>query len=89
VRIEKGKMGGKLTIDYFSSEDLQALLEKLHGMSENKSAGNSGVQTSTTGDTNESGTGAGVDVSPVDDRTKQEIDKDNNEELYSLKNFSV
>jgi hypothetical protein len=29
VRIEKGKTGGKVTIDFFSPEDLRSLLEKL------------------------------------------------------------
>lgn len=90
VRIEKGKMGGKLTIDYFSQEDLQALLEKLHGMSEGKVASSGSVVTSGVVDTKEAGASISTNTdAPVDDRTKQEIDKDNNEELYSLKNFSV
>jgi len=32
VRIEKGKEGGKVTIDFFSPDDLRVLLEKLNGV---------------------------------------------------------
>ncbi len=83
VRIEKGKSGGKVTIDFFGPEDLQALLEKLvKGQKQNEaqikvSEGQSGDTQST------------VEDRPIDDRSPNEIVESDNEELYSLKNFSV
>ena len=82
VRIEKGKTGGKVTIDFFSPEDLRALLEKLEGQ---RAAMTKVVSDSNpTPEVNNSEA-----VTPVDDRSQQDIEKDNNEELYSLKNFAV
>lgn len=90
VRIEKGKTGGKVTIDFFSPEDLRSLLEKLV-------KGESAKPVNVGGDM---GAGAGGEVGntgaqeslpeekPIDDRSKEEIEE-NTEELYSLKNFSV
>lgn len=70
VRIEKSKEGGKVTIDFFSPEDLQALLNKM-GVKHKASHSH-------------------TDTGPaVDDRSPQEIQKENNEDLYSLKNFSI
>jgi len=88
VRIEKGKTGGKVTIDYFSREDLQSLLEKLlHGDGANKDENK--VSGETSGSVGSASVGIAENSAPVDDRTQQEIDKEDNEELYSLKNFSV
>lgn len=93
VRIEKGKTGGKVTIDYFSSEDLQGLLEKLlhgdNGAKKVETKNNAEVASNVSNNSTDEKSEAGENSAPVDDRTKQEIEKDDNEELYSLKNFSV
>ncbi len=81
VRIEKGKEGGKVTIDFFSPDDLRALLEKLNGNLDAKSAQDS-----------KDGTGNTISPEsiPVDDRAPADAEKDmESENLYSLKNFSV
>jgi hypothetical protein len=80
VRIEKGKTGGKVTIDFFSPEDLRALLNKLEGQIN--------IQDTKTSEGSKSGNDNETSA-PVDDRSPQEIEEGNNEELYSLKNFSV
>lgn len=76
VTIEEKQKGGKITIDFFSPEDLRAIMniikaEKIPAVSD------AIIVTETTN-------------SPVDDRT--ELDKkqdDNSEDLYSIQNFSI
>ncbi|MDE2041065.1 MAG: ParB/RepB/Spo0J family partition protein [Patescibacteria group bacterium] len=80
VRIEKGKDGGTVKIDFFSPEDLRMLLEKLNSQVSNSPAIVVPAKSE-----------APQAESPalVDDRAPAEIEKENNEELYSLKNFSL
>jgi ParB family chromosome partitioning protein len=97
VRIEKGKEGGKVTIDFFSPDDLRALLERL-------GKGNTNIRMEhpvgePSGDPAESPTGSNATNSEsinapaaavaVDDRPTEEVKKDENEDIYSLKNFSI
>ena len=73
VRIEKSKDGGKVTIDFFSPDDLRALLERMNGT---QATATNVVNTAT--------------AAPVDDRAPEDAKADQeNEDLYSLKNFSV
>jgi ParB family chromosome partitioning protein len=74
VRIEKGKEGGKVTIDFFSPDDLRALLNKLNGIEKSISAATNTVDQG---------------AAPVDDRPMQEIKEEENEDLYDLKSFSL
>ncbi len=81
VRIEKGKEGGKVTIDFFNPDDLRALLERLNNTNKNNPNA-----------TNMANVNATNDVAPtiaVDDRSIQEVKKEENEDIYSLKNFSI
>lgn len=84
VRIEKNKEGGTVTIDFFSPDDLRNLLEKLNKKEQAK------MQTGQAGVTKE---GVTDTTSPegqiMDDRTPNEIAKEDNEEIYSLKDFSI
>ncbi len=86
VRIEKGKEGGKVTIDFFSPDDLRGLLEKLTGQGEGYR-----VQDVVNTKTPESVPSSTLNPTPsaVDDRPAAEIKKDENEDIYSLKNFSI
>ncbi len=72
VRIEKGKEGGKVTIDFFNPDDLRALLEKITNHGQTKPAAVSQEP-----------------VNAIDDRSAVEVKKEENEDLYSLKNFSI
>ncbi len=76
VRIEKGKEGGKVTIDFFSPDDLRAMLEKMSGKEVERAKKETAVK-------QDAGAAA------VDDRPATEIKKDENEDIYSLKNFSI
>jgi ParB family chromosome partitioning protein len=80
VRIEKGKEGGKVTIDFFNPEDLRALLERLE-------KGNTNLRMHSNVTNSESANVAAAVA--VDDRPTEEVKKDENEDIYSLKNFSI
>ncbi len=88
VRIEKNKEGGTVTIDFFSPDDLRVLLEKMSkGVTttssssvpiDNKETANEQVLVE-----------ENLNSEAVDDRSAEEINKEENEEIYSLKNFSL
>jgi ParB family chromosome partitioning protein len=80
VRIERDSdgAGGTMKIDFFNPRDLRALLEKVV----NSPGVNSGISAPL-------GREQSPDKSPIDDRAPEEIKEDENEDLYSLKNFSI
>ncbi len=93
VSIEKKDNGGKLTIDFFSADDLHTILDLIKSnqkynpdvMLDNhvsKKSGEAKVENTET---------SLPDVSPefVDDRTPEQKQKEDNEELYSVTNFSL
>lgn len=80
VRIEKTKEGGTVTIDFFSPDDLRVLLEKMNNT-------NLRMHANDTNSTNVES--PAIDVTPVDDRAPADTAKEENEEIYSLKNFSL
>ena len=84
VRIEKNKEGGTVTIDFFSPDDLRALLEKMN-TGKIQDVGSKNQETITT----QIQSTAPIDAVPMDDRSPVEIHKEENEEIYSLKNFSL
>ena len=99
VRIEQKESGGRLTIDFFSADDLRAILERV---SAHQAASAAPVFASTSDVTSLSGelsgsfsgessvADASISSAPVDDRSKDEIEKqENSEDLYSVKNFSL
>lgn len=90
VQIERREVGGKIMIDFFSNEDLKALLDM--------------IGSDTVRDPNESlkrheaslgessplvQENAPEDTKLVDDRAPEEVKKDEDEEIYSVKNFSI
>ncbi len=83
VSIEKRENGGRITIDYFTADDIRNFLEKL---STNGIVGNDNSAQKITESTP-------IDISndtPIDDRAPDEIvQEENTEELYSVKNFGV
>ncbi|MSR71495.1 MAG: ParB/RepB/Spo0J family partition protein [Candidatus Taylorbacteria bacterium] len=78
VRVEKKEIGGKVTIDFFSNDDLRAILALIDS---NKVKTPAEVSDKFI-----------TDNKPVDDRPKEEITKEENEtseDIYSIKNFVV
>jgi hypothetical protein len=86
VRIEKHKEGGTVTIDFFNPDDLQALLEKINTQQQVVST----PQMATSNDSNEATVAETVTATiAVDDRPAQQKQQEENEDIYSLKNFSL
>ena len=85
VRIEKHKEGGTVTIDFFNPDDLRALLEKLNNQNKGQIS-TTAAGTITTASTEVTGD---VPTIAIDDRSVQEKQQEENEEIYSLKNFSL
>jgi len=81
VRIEKSKEGGTVKIDFFSPDDLRTLLEKLN------SSANPNRRIDPNATNHESTNDGGA--APMDDRAPADVAKEENEEIYSLKNFSL
>jgi ParB family chromosome partitioning protein len=95
VRIEKGKEGGTVTIDFFSPDDLRVLLEKLNNSAVTSTKfqvprlreAMAGEESSKQAPNQ---TPIVIDQQPaIDDRSPVEAEKDDNQEIYSLKNFSI
>jgi ParB family chromosome partitioning protein len=103
VHIDKKELGGQIKIDFFSTEDLRAILDlinksaiekKPEEMLENyitQSVDNSpdvGRLEAVVGIL-EGGPTTGTEEEPLDDRTKEEIKKEDDTDLYNISNFSV
>lgn len=103
VYIEKKEIGGKILIDFFSNEDLRAIFDliesnkqrKTSEMLENNLAKTSKIQEGQTVSATASSVGDKSPESelaatpPIDDRPKKEKESQENEDLYSVKNFTV
>jgi ParB family chromosome partitioning protein len=92
VRIEQKQQGGKIMIDFFSADDLRALLDRLnsvHGKSDGALAAEVGALTAAT-PLEAAPIASEISDAPLDDRAPEEkkVD-DNTEELYSVKNFNI
>jgi ParB family chromosome partitioning protein len=91
VHIEKSEKGGKITIDFFSNDDVRAILDLLSSKDKrkvddllNKHIASIGGNTTDTPKITEE------ETLVIDDKTLEEKKKDEeNEELYSVKNFSL
>ena len=82
VYIEKKENGGRIMIDFFNESDIQALLERFAG-------GAIAIPASVSSQQITDATPLEVSV-PVDDRAPADVaEEDNNEDLYSMKNFGV
>lgn len=80
VQIERKQVGGKISINFFSNEDLQTILDLLN-RSKNTVAPNLLERHEKVVEQKEA-------LGPIDDRTIEEIAKQESE-LYSVSNFSV
>ncbi|OHA16591.1 MAG: hypothetical protein A3C79_01525 [Candidatus Taylorbacteria bacterium RIFCSPHIGHO2_02_FULL_45_28] len=104
VRIEKTKDGGTVTIDFFSPDDLRTLLEKLSkqksetpspirfaaASARREQIPNSKSEVPDSGEVNSQPNISDTNSTPpVDDRAPVDVQKEENEDLYLLKNFSL
>jgi ParB family chromosome partitioning protein len=84
VKIEKKENGGKLTIEFFSNDDLEDILSMLKNGSPGVEGTASAESSSVPKEENDK---------PIDDRTPEEIKKAEDtpidDDLYSIKNFSI
>ncbi len=92
VHIERKDTGGQIRIDYFSTDDLRAILEQIQkgdieknvtDMLENHIAENMPIA----GEENISDTPS-QENKPIDDRSKEEV-KEDDSKLYDITNFSL
>ncbi len=87
VRIERKEVGGKITIEFFSDDDLRTIVDI---MNTRKQGGGANPNEAPAAPPQGGGATALSTEPPIDDRTKEEIKAEENEEdLYSLKNFSI
>ncbi len=96
VSITKTENGGRIMIDFFNSDDMRAIFEKI--TRENKaviSIAPTVLAVSTSAISAEISHATPLEVideKPIDDRSKEEVVKEENEdnqEMYSIKNFGV
>lgn len=83
VSIDKNENGGRITINFFSTADVRNILEKMSQHDMAVVVGASGAAAIT------NATPLSIEEKPVDDRPMNEVIKDENEEIYSIKNFGV
>lgn len=97
VQIERKETGGKVMIDFFSNEDLRSLIALIESSNADIQATNPNEKLNNYLEKNEAHNQAEqlqeiVNTTPleaVDDRTEEEKKKEENEELYSVKNFTI
>ena len=90
VHIDRKELGGQIKIDFFSTEDLRTILDLIQkGEVEKKPADlleNYIAQNDAT--ISEPANAEGGEETPIDDRNKEEAQKDD-ADLYNISNFSV
>jgi len=86
VHIEKGQNGGKITIDFFSNDDLRGILDLMESQKVKRADEMLNKHIANTGDIIEKM----IEETPIDDRSalEKKVDEES-EELYSVKNFSL
>jgi len=90
VHIEKGEKGGKITIDFFSNDDVRAILDLVETQKKRKIDELLNKHIAEVGDITKLPKLDEIEKGVIDDRTIEEKKQDEeNEELYSVKNFSL
>lgn len=86
VSIEKRENGGRITIDYFTSDDIRNLLERISNQNISPEVDSEKIKQ----DINKA---TAIEVTekatPIDDRSREEVIQEENEDLYSIKNFGI
>ena len=90
VHIEKGEKGGKITIDFFSNDDVRAILDLLASKDKRKVDELLDKHIETLGEVDKLPKITEDEASLLDDRSPIEKKEDEeSEDLYSVKNFSL
>ncbi len=90
VHIEKKEVGGKITIEFFSNEDLQTIVDFMNAKQNVGLSLPQNIKIAQDGQGGDVVSPEGEVALPIDDRTKEEVEQnENDEDLYSLKNFSL
>lgn len=92
VHIEKGEKGGKITIDFFSNDDVRAILELLSSKDKRKVdelLNKHIARVESTEDINKLPKITEEETPFIDDRSDLEKKEEEDEDLYSVKNFSL
>ena len=95
VSINQSENGGRITIDFFSPEDIRNIFEKITHEQTTVHVPVVGrlATTPTALAAAELANATPLEISPeekpMDDRSKEEVVKEENEEIYSIKNFGV
>lgn len=102
VQIEKQENGGKIRIDFFSNEDLRTILDLLESNKRKSSSemlekhiarmtgqGQQGQKSPEVAESKTEKIVSTDSTAPIDDRPKEDIETQENEDLYSVKNFSI
>ncbi len=89
VHIDRKELGGQIKIDYFSTEDLRAILDLINKSNVGKKPEDM-LENHITNLPPQTGNEVEGNTSeaPVDDRSKEEVTKDDSE-LYNISNFSL
>ncbi|MEK7662517.1 MAG: ParB/RepB/Spo0J family partition protein [Patescibacteria group bacterium] len=83
VQIEKNEKGGKITIDFFSDGDLETIVNTIRAREAAAAVSPAPAVF------NEEVSEALISEPPMDDRPEEEIKKEENEDIYNVKNFSI
>lgn len=93
VSINKSDAGGRITIDFFTADDVRNIFEKIahQPIGVNVPFIGKEISNATPLEVTEAAatTPAVPEEKPEDDRGKEEVVKEENEEMYSIKNFGV
>lgn len=92
VHIERSNTGGKIMIDFFSNDDLRAILDVVNNKKElgaNTLLNRHILNTETKETNSEDNISPVTEQALLDDRSEEEIIENDNEDLYSVDNFTV
>ncbi len=92
VHIEKNEKGGQILIDFFSPDDLRTLLDSLNKSGASMNNPNALLERhdeKVKAMAPEEAPVVSEDVEALDDRSEEEKDKDDDTDLYNIKNFSL
>jgi len=88
VQIVRGDTGGKISIEFFSEDELDGILNVIQKEKSEKLKTLEKVRDTDRGEIAVEGVVVSVDPSLMDDRSKEQKEE-NDEELYSIRNFSI